>query len=104
MGASRYKSAYRRLNYAFFTLMVFVLLPLVSDDLVSGNMTIVWIVVFCTAGLTYMQALVTLVDGAKLNVGLWVIGTISTGPIGLIVSFMKIRLVVGRNGWDRPLI
>lgn len=96
----KYKKKYKLLTYAFWTEIGCFFLPLIADKTLMDNILIVWTLVWIASGFTYLYSLGSLASGANKNVFMWVGGTMITGPIGFIVSFVRMRLVAVQQGWD----
>jgi len=96
----KYKNTFKRLSYAFWIQVGCFVLPLIADKHLMDTILIGWTLVWIVAGFTYMASLGTLAAGANKSVIAWVGGTILTGPIGFIVSFVRMRVIAVQQGWD----
>ena len=96
----KYKNSFKRLTFAFWANVVCFILPIIADKHLMDSILIVWGLVWIGAGFTYLQSLGTLAAGANKSVLAWVGGTMLTGPIGYIVSFVRMKVIAVQQGWD----
>ena len=96
----KYKKVYKRLRIAFWTEIACYLFPMIADKGLMDNILIGLVLIWIAAHLTYLVSLGTLAAGANKSVIMWVGGTMITGPIGFVVSFIRMKSVAIRQGWD----
>lgn len=94
----KYRRAYKWLNYAFYVYVVCLVVPFTGINM-TGEQAIIWFVSFVISWFTFLFSLGTLVNGANQNFLNWVGGAALFGPIGVSVSYFRIKKIAIVRGW-----
>ncbi|MBU3544404.1 hypothetical protein ICN49_05670 [Polynucleobacter sp. MWH-Mekk-B1] len=99
----RNKKRFKTLRLSFWGNMsvvpLFVVISMLPED-VQGFASLLVILFGCVCGITYLIMLGTLAAQARKNAFLWVFGAMIFSFIGVIVTYMKMKIIAIQNQWD----
>lgn len=95
----KYKTAYKRLKIVFWIYIACLILPITRWDL-NGGQAAAYIGIFILAHFGYIYLMGVLIAGTNKSLGTWLVATFFTGPLGVIVSFVKLMPVAIEQDWN----
>lgn len=94
------KSTYLKLKFIFWFHIASLVLPAFAfDEEPTGIKLTAWVLVVMASLFYYLICLGKLVRVVDKKASLWTIATFITGPIGMVITLIRMRKIAKQKNW-----